>query len=274
MNMPSNRERHFYLIPPTYFSIEYAINDWMDPSNQADKALAQTQWEMLFQSYKDLGVKVESFEAVPGLPDQVFPGDSVFLYGNHAVLSNFQVPERAGEVAPMRERFTQKGFEIHTMPAGTHFEGNAEAIMWNGKLLGGFGVRSDKAAPEYLSTILKLDLIPLEIKAPYFHLDMAICPLNKNTLAYVPDAFTIESRKRVEALDANLIPIEKEEGLNLACNSMSVNNTVILSTTKVDKFPADLQQAGFNVIALDLSEFAKSGGGAKCLTLEAYPEIQ
>ena len=146
----TSSKRHFYLIPPTYFSIEYVINDWMDPSNQADKALAQSQWESLRKAYENLGATVESFEALPGLPDQVFPGDSVFLHGNHAVLSNFQVTERAGEVAPMRDRFSKKGYQIHTMPEDIHFEGNAENIMWNGKILCGYGVRSDRGAPEYL----------------------------------------------------------------------------------------------------------------------------
>ena len=36
------------------------------------------------------------------------------------------------------------------------------------------------------------------------------------------------------------------------------------------EFPKKLKAAAFDVIELDLSEFAKSGGGAKCLTLEAY----
>jgi len=46
-----------------------------------------------------------------------------------------------------------------------------------------------------------------------------------------------------------------------------------LSTKAVNIFPEKLSSLGFEVIELDLSEFAKSGGGAKCLTLEAYPPI-
>lgn len=268
--MPANHRRRFFLIPPTYFSIEYSINQWMDPKNQVDRDLAQTQWESLYKAYKDLGVEVESFDALPDLPDQVFPGDSIFVYGEHAVASRFSVPERAAEVEPMMARFKKLGFGVQQVPEGMHFEGNAEAIYWNGRVLGGFGVRSDLDALNYLGQSLKLDLVPLEIKAPYFHLDMCVCPLNENTLAYVPDAFVDESRARLEALGAELIPIDQDEGLRLACNSMSVNNTVVLSTQEVSKFPKALERAGFNVLALDLSEFAKSGGGAKCLTLEAY----
>ena len=268
--MPTTAKRKFFLIPPTYFSIDYSINQWMDPKNQADKELAQKQWESLRDTYEELGVDVESFEAVPGLPDQVFPGDSIFVYGKHAVAGNFSVPERAAEVEPMVERFAKKGFEIHRMPAGVNFEGNAEAIFWNGRILGGFGVRSDLSAMEHLGKMLNVEILPLEIKAPYFHLDMCVCPLNNETLAYVPDAFTDESRTKIESLGANLVSIDQDEGLKLACNSMAVGDTVILSTPNVNKFPKALEEVGFRVIALDLSEFAKSGGGAKCLTLEAY----
>ena len=135
--MPTNSKRQFFLIPPTYFSIEYSINDWMDPENQVDKDLAQIQWESLRKAYEDLGAEVESFEPVAGLPDQIFPGDSIFLYGNHAMASRFSVPERAGEVEPMVARFEEKGYETHQLPKKLHFEGNAEAIYWNGRILGG-----------------------------------------------------------------------------------------------------------------------------------------
>jgi N-dimethylarginine dimethylaminohydrolase len=268
--MLSNSTRNFFLIPPTYFSIDYSINEWMDPNNQADKELAQVQWESLRNAYVDLGVEVESFEAVPGLPDQVFPGDSIFVYGKHAVAGNFSVPERAAEVEPMVERFAAKGFEIHRMPEGVNFEGNAEAIFWNNRILGGYGVRSDLSAMKHLGKILNLEVLALEIKAPYFHLDMCVCPLNGEILAYVPDAFTDESRAKIESLGVDLIAIDQDEGLKLACNSMSVDKTVVLSTPNVTKFPKALEDAGFDTLALDLSEFAKSGGGAKCLTLEAY----
>lgn len=272
--MPPHSKRHFYLIPPKHFSIEYSLNQWMDPQNQVDRELAQQQWDSLFAAYEKLGAEVESLTPHAGLPDQVFPGDAIFVYGNQAVASRFKVQERAAEVKPMVERFEARGYQVQHLPDGMHFEGNAEAILWNGQLLGGYGVRSDLEALDYLSKLLDIDVIPLEIKAPYFHLDLCVCPLNAETLAYVPDAFEESSRVRIETLDAKLIPVEQEEGLNFACNSMSLNNTVILSNLELKNFPRALEKAGFDVLALDLTEFAKSGGGAKCLTLEAYPEVK
>jgi len=100
--------------------------------------------------------------------------------------------------------------------------------------------------------------------------DTCICPLDDHTLAYVPSGMDEDSLARVQALGADLIEIDQEESLLLACNSMAIERTVIISTPKAPLFNTALEKAAFEVLPLDLSEFAKSGGGAKCLTLEAY----
>jgi N-dimethylarginine dimethylaminohydrolase len=270
--MQSHPKRRFFLLPPTHFRIDYAINEWMNPEIQADPELAQAQWNELVETYRELGAQVEIFEPVADLPDQVFLGDAIFLYKDQAIASRFKVEERATEVEPMTERFKAKGYTIHRLPEGLHFEGNAEAMQWDGRVLAGYGVRSDLEALDYVGKTLDLEIVPLRVKPPYFHLDIVVCPLNAETLAYVPSGLDDESQKRLEGLGTELIAIDEDEAMRLACNSMSVNGTVVLSTTKVDKFPKELERAGFKVKALDLTEFAKSGGGAKCLTLEAYPK--
>jgi hypothetical protein len=43
-----------------------------------------------------------------------------------------------------------------------------------------------------------------------------------------------------------------------------------VSTPQAPRFVEAVRARGKEVVALDLSEFRKAGGGAKCLTLEAY----
>jgi N-dimethylarginine dimethylaminohydrolase len=221
--------RRFYLTKPTQFQIEYSINKWMDPKVQVDLPKAQQQWDALLKTYKELGAEVEVFEPLEGWPDSVFTGDSIFLYGKHAI-----------------------------------------AVYWNGRVIAGYGVRSDREALDFMAKTLSVEVVPLRLRAPHFHVDTTICPLNDSTLAYVPTALDEDGQKAVKALNANLIHINNEEARLLACNSMSVAGNVVLSTVHAPKFHAALEKAGFEVRPLDLSEFAKSGGGAKCLTLEAY----
>lgn len=268
--MPPAASRRLFLTKPTKFRIEYSINPWMDPKNQVDKEKAAQQWESLYQAYLKVGAHVEVFEPANGWPDAVFTGDSIFLYGKHAIASRFRYPERSGEVEPMVERFRARGYTIHQLPEGLFFEGNGEAIWWNGKILGGYGVRSDRRALDFVAKALDVEVVPLRMLPPHFHVDTCICPLNNHTLAYVPAGLDEESVARIKKLDAELIEIDAEEALLFACNSMSLDENVIVSTTKAARFNKALDKAGFQVVPLDLSEFGKSGGGAKCLTLEAY----
>jgi N-dimethylarginine dimethylaminohydrolase len=268
--MPPAASRHFFLTKPTEFRIEYSINKWMDPNNQVDPARAQEQWEALYQTYLRLGAKVQVFEPLKGWPDSVFIGDSILLYGKQAIASRFRHQERAGEVEPTIQRFERLGYTVYRPPEDVRFEGNGETVYWNGKLIIGYGVRSDKPALDFVAKTLDVDVVPIRVKSPHFHVDTIICPLRDDLLAYVPSAMSDDSQERVKALGAKLIEIDRDEARLLACNSMSISGNVILSTKNAPKFHDALSKEGFDIIPLDLSEFAKSGGGAKCLTLEAY----
>ena len=262
--------RHFFLTKPTHFRIEYSINHWMDENNQVEPDKAKAQWNALLENYRSLGAKVEVFESVNGWPDQVFTGDSIFLYGKNAIAGRFRYPERSGEVLPMVQRFEQRGYTIHQIPDGLFFEGNGEAIAWDGRILGGYGVRSDRKALDFLAKTLNVEVIPLHVLPPHFHVDTIVCPLREDLLAYVPSGMDEESRQRIEGLGVDLIVIDQDEAQNLACNSMALGDDLIFSTHNAPKFHGKLEEVGFKVMPMDLSEFAKSGGGAKCMTLEAY----
>jgi len=268
--MPPATNRRFYLTRPTLFRVEYSINQWMDPQVQVDPQRAQQQWDALHQAYLDLGAQVEVLDSSPGWPDSVFTGDSIFLYGKQAIASRFRYAERSGEVEPQVQRFEQRDYTVHRLPEGMYFEGNGEAVYWNGRLLAGYGVRSDRAALDFVAGTLGVEVVPIHILPPHFHVDTVLCPLDESTLAYVPSAIAPESLEVIRGLGATLIEIDAEEGSRLAGNSMSVAGKVILSTVNAPRFHKALEAAGFQVRPLDLSEFAKSGGGAKCLTLEAY----
>lgn len=268
--MPPAPKRRFYLTKASQFKITYAINPWMNPKNQVDKAIAQKEWEAVHAAYLKLGAEVEVFEPLKGWPDSVFVGDSIFLYGKHAFASRFRYPERSGEVSPLVERFAVKGYEIINMPDGLFFEGNGEMVLWGDRIIAGYGVRSDLKALEFVEKTLGVPVVKIRVMPPHFHVDTCVCPLDDHTLAYVPQGMDEDSVETLKGLGANLIEIDNEEALKLACNSMAIGKDVILSTTEAPKFSEDLAKAGFEPMPLDLREFAKSGGGAKCLTLEAY----
>lgn len=263
--------RRFFLLPPTHFKVAYSINQWMDPRRPVDQELAMQQWQHLVATYRQLGARVDILEIDDPLPDHVFPGDSVFLYADRALASRFRHPERAGEVEPVIQQVKDYGFEIHRLPPDVYFEGNGDAIVWNGRVLAGFGPRSSRDAHAHLAGFSGLPVVSLEVQPPHFHVDTCVCPLDAGTLAYVKGALSPDGMAELKRLDADLIEISWEEGLLLAGNCISIDGQVILSTDQAPIFSKSLEEAGFVPRPINLGEFAKSGGGAKCLTLESYP---
>jgi N-dimethylarginine dimethylaminohydrolase len=88
--------------------------------------------------------------------------------------------------------------------------------------------------------------------------------------AYVPHAFDPKSLETLRKHVPHLIEVAPEEAKLLACNAIVVDEHVIIGTLRAPKLTADLRAAGFNPIQLRLTEFLKSGGSVKCLTLERY----
>ena len=268
--MGDSPRRRFYLCPPDYFRIEYSINPWMDVNHQVDSARAREQWASLFETYVRLGADVHLIEPEPGLPELVFPGDSMFLFRNKAYASRFRHPERDPEVAQMTRRFRARGFKVETLPRALHFEGNAEAIYWNGRLMCGCGIRSDCDVFPILGKLLNVEIHTFRLTEPYFHFDVTFCGVDKETAVYFPGAFTAGGRELMKRMVPRLIEADENEARVLGVNSVSINGTVVMSTPRAPKLAARLRAAGHEVIELDLSEFYKAGGGAKCLTLESY----
>ncbi len=250
---------------PNFFSISYTINPWMKIGSE-NKNLAQIQWNNLYQTYLCLGIKVNILDQQPGYPDMVFATDQGVVYGKKVLMSNFRFKERKGERKPYKEWFTDHGYEIKLIPDKAYFEGNGECLFFGQKLLIGIGFRANQLTCKYLSYALDTEVIPLELVNPFFyHLDTALFILNKETVFYYPEAFSKKSQKILKKLVPNLIALNDFEANNFAANSVVTDHQVVINKT-LPNFRTTLAQLGYKAVEVDISEFAKAGGGAHCLT--------
>jgi N-dimethylarginine dimethylaminohydrolase len=135
-------------------------------------------------------------------------------------------------------------------------------------------VRSDRAALTFLGELLDVEVHAFELARPYYHLDVCVAPVDPHTALYYPGAFSAEDRAQLARLVPRLIAVTEAEAQNLACNSVSVHGTVVMSTRRAPRVASLLRGMGKRVVELDMGEFQKAGGGAKCLTLEAYRPTQ
>lgn len=256
----------FLMCPPRFFDIDYEINPWMHKSNPVDHDLARNQWEKLKSVYLELGVEVEVIDPVPGWPDMVFTANAgLVISPKKFLLAKFLYPEREGEEPHFREWFEEKGWEV--LQTKLPFEGQGEGFIWNNQLLVGFGQRAKEEVIPELAKVTGLKTVSLKLIYPkFYHLDMALAPINENLIIYNPKAFDPKSVEKIKFLGVELIEVSEEDAEVFGCNLVPIGQTIVM-TQGTKNLAQDLQNKDFKTIELDMSEFRKSGGAIRCLTL-------
>lgn len=255
------------MCPPDYFGIEYEINPWMHLDVNADYSLARQQWKDLHALLEKVGARIELMDPVPGQPDLVFTANAAVIWKDRAYLSRFRHGPRQGETPINQMWFEEHGFVTMMPPAPWNFEGAGDALFLGETLFGGYIVRSDAQALQWLGGELHCRVIPLQLlDERYYHLDTCFCPLSATEAIYYPAAFDDYGRQALEASVPTLIPVNDLEATRFACNAVVVGQNVVLNSGCPD-IESKLRSLGYLTYHTPLDEFLKSGGSAKCLTL-------
>jgi N-dimethylarginine dimethylaminohydrolase len=245
---------------PTYFNIDYSINAWMDINNKANKELSQTQWNDLTKNLIKAGATLHYVNPKEKLPDLVFTANAALIYKKTAIVSKFHNVERQGEEEVFFSWFKKNKF--NTIQSEITFEGAGDALFSGNKLFLGNGFRSDLGVKEYLEySFPNIKVIQCNLIDPrFYHLDTCFCPLDGNrALIYSPAIDT-------DLSDLDLIEVPEEEAINFACNSVFIRGNIVMPSN-CPKTKYTLEQLGYTVYDNDMSEYLKSGGACKCLTL-------
>ncbi|MGH7687207.1 MAG: dimethylarginine dimethylaminohydrolase family protein [Candidatus Dormibacteria bacterium] len=252
---------------PEHFGVEYEINPWMHVDVRVDHALAAAQWQSLYDTYARLGVAVDLVEPRKDLPDMVFSANAAVVWDGAAVLSSFRYPQRQGEEPFWRAALERRGLRVSVLPYGLAFEGAGDALFVGEQLFCGYGFRTDRSSHAPVGQALGVDVVSLELVDPrFYHLDTCFCPLNDQTVLFAPDALSPSSARLVRRLVPHVIEVPMDVAAGFACNAMPVGGAVV-SSMAAARLEEPLADAGFLTIELPMSEFMKSGGGVRCLSL-------
>ena len=258
---------HILMCPPEFYGIEYEINPWMNKERQVDHDAAVSQWNDLHRLLGEIGARVSLLAPVAGLPDLVFTANAAMIFGDVAVLSRFRHPQRQGEEEIDAEWLEAAGFNVQRLPADMYFEGAGDALFCGETLVAGYRIRSDARSHQHVAKLAGCRVIPVElVDHYYYHIDTCFCPLAPGEAIYFPAAFDDYGRRALaEAVDT-LIEVEAAEAQSFACNAVVVGRQVV-TNTGCPRLHAELKSRGYEALETPLSEFVKSGGSAKCLTL-------
>lgn len=255
------------MCPPRFYGIEYEINPWMDRHVGSDHETSARQWNELHETLLDLGVRVDLLDPVPGLPDLVFTANAGLVYEDLFLSSRFRYGVRQGESPLFEAWFTDHGFRVERLPDELYFEGAGDALFCGDALFAGYRFRSDARSHQWVGERLGVQVLPMELVDPrFYHLDTCFCPLAEGEALVYPGAFDDYGRSVLRDRIPTLIEVSADEAATFSCNAVVVGRTVVMNQGS-PKLAKTLQEQGYEVRGVRLTEFIKAGGSAKCLTI-------
>ena len=257
------------MTPPDFFAVEYAINPWMDVTTPVSRRTAARQWESLYQTYLSLGHHVDLVRPEAGLPDMVYAANGGFVGGDTAVPARFKFAERAPEAVAYSAWMRQQGYRV--APTRHVNEGQGDFLLVGEMVLAGYGFRTDIRAHAEISRMLRMPVVSLELVDPrFYHLDTALAVLDDTTIAYYPPAFGRAAQGQLRVLFPDALVVGSTDAYVLGLNAVSDGLHVVYPSAATG-FAAQLRDAGFEPVGVQLSELLKGGGSIKCCTLEVHP---
>jgi N-dimethylarginine dimethylaminohydrolase len=261
------------MCPPEHFTVEYAINPWMDPTVPVDASLALKQWDMLRLTLADLGHTVHVLGAEPGLPDMVYAANGAFSVDGTVYGAQFRYPQRAAEAVAHRGFYSAGAWNFASPVHVNEGEGDFAYLpgAYGGMVLAGYGFRTDPAAHAEAQEVLGRPVLSLRLVDPaFYHLDTALAALDDRHIAYYPGAFSPASQRVLAQLFPDAVIADRRDAEAFGLNLVSDGRHVVLNTEAIamgDKVRA----AGYLPVHVELTELKRGGGSVKCAVAELRP---
>lgn len=223
-----------------------------------EKALEQH--EAYIEALKKCNVEVHVMPKNNDFPDSTFVEDTAVLTAEFAVISNPGADTRNREIVEMEPAI--KGFydKIYYITSPGLLDGG-DVLQADDHFYIGISERTNQEGAEQLKAILesenyKATIVPLK---EFFHLKTGIAYLGNNKMVVAGE---FVDHPDFASYDKIIVPAEE----TYAANCIQVNDYVIIPAG----FPQTkklINDAGYETIELEMSEFRKLDGGLSCLSL-------
>lgn len=229
------------------------------PRPRIDVALAQAQHAAYVDALRACGLEVTALPPDEAFPDACFVQDLAVLYEDLAVICRPGAPSRQGEEVAIAEALRPYKRVVRIQAPGT-LEGG-DVLRVGRHLFVGLSGRTNQAGVAQLREFLEplgATVTPVPVQGS-LHLLSDCTYLGRGMLLAAGAA---ASRPEFLGLDVIFVPPEEA----YAANCLAIGDHVILP----EGYPRvrnALEERGFRVITVPLTEFQKADGGATCLSL-------
>ena len=287
------------LIEPSTFEIlpiQDKQNPYIEIKHHVNRARVAQQHEELVQTLAKgpNGVIVYRLPSPLSvkLPDIVFTANGALSLPRLAepliLLPIMKYPQRKAELPFLSTMFAALGIRTMDYPGREPFEGQAELKWFDGgrKAVCGYGHRSTKRTFEELDELFgtlygpnkkpTLLVLPLA-SADYYHLDVAMCeyaPSGSLTITKCLVHKRAFSDASHAALRAFLGPenVTVLDTIDSFCLNAVIDGPIMITHKLTDPAlkPLFERLTGRRVVQVPTTEFEKSGGSVRCMTLDIF----
>jgi len=221
-----------------------------------DVALARKQHGIYCRTLEDLGIEIIRLPRDDEYPDSCFVEDNAVVFGKKALICRMAKESRMGEEAEV-ERILGQYVKTKMAVSPATVEGG-DVIHLEDRLISGITQRTNEAGTQqmrewletWVDTVVDASIVHLKSYVNYLGQDRMI-----STAKYARHTL-------FEGFDVIIVRDE---------DWYSTNNLVIGETVIMPKgFPRTetmLANAGFKVVALEMTEFSKCEGALTCLSI-------
>jgi dimethylargininase len=224
-----------------------------------DLHIARAQHEKYIQALKSLGCDTLELAAEPDLPDSVFVEDAAFILPEVAVITRPGADSRKPETESIARALSPLHRLVHLREPATLDGG--DVLVLGKRIFVGLSTRSNQESIDQLNELLaEYGYFTIGVQMhDCLHLKTAVSRLDDSTLLINKNWLDIHHFNGF-----HLIEVHPDEPF--AANCLPVGDSVIYPTS-FPKTCARLEEAGYRVLTVNVSELAKAEGAVTCCSL-------
>jgi dimethylargininase len=223
-----------------------------------DADLAADQWRRYVEVFRRAGWEIVELPPLPDHPDGAFVEDTVFMYGDLAVIARPGAASRRGEVATTAAALRELGYDTAEIAAPGTLEGG-DIIKYRSTVWVGESARTNAKGIAQLRAALEprgATVISVPV-SKVLHLKSAATALTDGTI--------VVHRPLLDDLDGfeRVLEVDEESGAHV----VGLGGGRLLVATSAPRTAARLTDLGYDVETTDVSEFEKMEACVTCLSV-------
>jgi dimethylargininase len=209
------------------------------------------------------GLTVDLLAAALEYPDSTFVEDTVILTARVAIIMRPGAPSRLGEIQLIKEAVHAYRTEVMQIDEPGSMDGG-DVCQADEHFFIGISARTNPEGARQLSAILQAhgytsSTIDIRGQSRLLHLKSGIAYLGDKRLVIAPELSALSAFQTYELMEVSSAEL-------YAANCIHINDHVLIPAG-YPKTAQALDDLGYTLLSLDVSEFRKMDGGLSCLSL-------